>query len=158
MYFNFETCLFQGIAHFNGNRKILKNTFNKMQSLDIGPQWRHHTLCRVSHYRPQRSWVKVIFSQACVKNSVHRGGLRRTPPDQADHHPPRTKENPPTRQTTPPGTKDTAAYSQWAASMHPTGMHSCFLVLFMPQFFYKVAHCVGHVTKHFQSLDISALM
>ena len=25
-------------------------------------------------YRPQRSWAKVIFSQACVKNSVHRGG------------------------------------------------------------------------------------
>ena len=25
-------------------------------------------------YRPQRSWAKVIFSEACVKNSVHRGG------------------------------------------------------------------------------------
>ena len=25
-------------------------------------------------YRPQRSCGKVIFSQACVKNSVHRGG------------------------------------------------------------------------------------
>ena len=25
-------------------------------------------------YRPQRSWAKVIFSQAGVKNSVHRGG------------------------------------------------------------------------------------
>ena len=25
-------------------------------------------------YRPQRSWGKVIFSEACVKNSVHRGG------------------------------------------------------------------------------------
>ena len=24
-------------------------------------------------YRPQRSWGKVIFSEACVKNSVHRG-------------------------------------------------------------------------------------
>ena len=24
-------------------------------------------------YRPQRSWAKVIFSEACVKNSVHRG-------------------------------------------------------------------------------------
>ena len=23
------------------------------------------------YYRPQRSWAKVIFSQACVKNSVH---------------------------------------------------------------------------------------
>ena len=26
-----------------------------------------------NNYRPQRSWAKVIFSQACVKNSVHRG-------------------------------------------------------------------------------------
>ena len=25
------------------------------------------------NYRPQRSYGKVIFSQACVKNSVHRG-------------------------------------------------------------------------------------
>ena len=24
-------------------------------------------------YRPQRCWGKVIFSEACVKNSVHRG-------------------------------------------------------------------------------------
>ena len=33
------------------------------------------------NYRPQRSWGKVIFSEACVKNSVHRracmaGGVR----------------------------------------------------------------------------------
>ena len=27
-----------------------------------------------SYYHPQRSWDKVIFSEACVKNSVHRGG------------------------------------------------------------------------------------
>ena len=26
------------------------------------------------YYRPQRSWGKVIFSEACVNNSVHRGG------------------------------------------------------------------------------------
>ena len=26
-----------------------------------------------SFYRPQRSWGQVIFSEACVKNSVHRG-------------------------------------------------------------------------------------
>ena len=26
------------------------------------------------YYRPQRSWGKVIFSEACVKNSVHGGG------------------------------------------------------------------------------------
>ena len=27
------------------------------------------------YYRPQRSWGKVIFSEACVNNSVHRGGM-----------------------------------------------------------------------------------
>ena len=27
------------------------------------------------YYRPQRSWGKVIFSEACVKNSVHGGGM-----------------------------------------------------------------------------------
>ena len=26
------------------------------------------------YYRPQRSWGKIIFSEACVKNSVHGGG------------------------------------------------------------------------------------
>ena len=34
-------------------------------------------------YRPQRSWGKVIFSEACVKNSVHRGEASgQTPPEQ----------------------------------------------------------------------------
>ena len=28
------------------------------------------------YYRPQRSWGKVIFSEACFNNSVHRGGMR----------------------------------------------------------------------------------
>ena len=28
---------------------------------------------KISFYRPQRSWGKVIFSEACVENSVHRG-------------------------------------------------------------------------------------
>ena len=32
------------------------------------------------HYRPQWSWGKVIFSEACVKNSVHRGVLSRPTP------------------------------------------------------------------------------
>ena len=27
------------------------------------------------YYRPQRSWGKLIFSEACVNNSVHRGGV-----------------------------------------------------------------------------------
>ena len=37
--------------------------------------YRSHCTCfKVNcYYRQQRSWAKVIFSQACVKNSVHRG-------------------------------------------------------------------------------------
>ena len=38
------------------------------------------------YYRPQRSWGKVIFPEACVKNSVHRGGgvSRPTPKGEVD--------------------------------------------------------------------------
>ena len=62
------------------------------------------------YYRPQRSWAKVIFSQACVKNSVHGGGVsasvhagiphgsRHTPPDQTPSPPDQT----PPREQTPP--------------------------------------------------------
>ena len=32
-----------------------------------------HELAIKIYYRPQRSWSKVIFSEVCVKNSVHRG-------------------------------------------------------------------------------------
>ena len=31
-------------------------------------------LCISNYYHPLRSWGKVIFSEACVKNSVHDGG------------------------------------------------------------------------------------
>ena len=36
----------------------------------------NHSFQRMTHiYRPQ-PWGKVIFSEACVKNSVHSGGMR----------------------------------------------------------------------------------
>ena len=100
------------------------------------------------YYRPQRSCGQgYVFTRVC--DSVNRGGggspenppprdqgepppdQGEPPPDQADHPPqpgrppPGTKENPPlcTRQTPFPGR--TAAYGQWAAGTHPTGMHSC---------------------------------
>ena len=38
---------------------------------------RRHNLINLICYSPQRSWDKVIFSEACVKNSVHGG--RRSP-------------------------------------------------------------------------------
>ena len=50
--------------------------------------------------------AKVIFSQVCVKNSVHRGGTA-PPPDQAGTprtrqvHPPDQAGTPPTRQVPP---------------------------------------------------------
>ena len=101
--------------------------------------------------------AKVMFLHVSVILYTG-GGLRRTPPDQADPpgprrtplgprrtprdqgEPPQNKENPPgTKKNPPPGTKEnppgpgrpppgkrTAAYGQWAAGTHPTGMHSCF--------------------------------
>ena len=58
---------------------------------------------------------------------------RETPRDQADHIPPGPGRHPPARETlldqadTPPPGKQTAAYGQWAAGTHSTGMHSCCL-------------------------------
>ena len=144
------------------------------QNYTLKPAW--------YHYRPQRSWANVIFSEACVKNSVHRGrggclpqcmlgytplgagppsgwdtpqeqtlppGSRhpwkQTPPaipgadspareqtplwsrHPCKQTPPRSGyplEQTPCRSRHPPG-KQTAAYGQRAASMHPAGMHSC---------------------------------
>ena len=52
-------------------------------------------------YWPQRSWAKVIFSQACVKNSVHTGGEGVCLSACWDT-PPRKQPPPQTRQTHPP--------------------------------------------------------
>ena len=53
-------------------------------------------------YRPQRSWAKVIFSQACVKNSVHRGGVSREPPGTRQTPPPQDQGEPPLGPGRPP--------------------------------------------------------
>ena len=63
------------------------------------PSFRKELCC----YR--QSWGKEIFSEACVKNSVHRGGLpacwdtpqEQTPPLEADTPTPRKKTPPPHR-------------------------------------------------------------
>ena len=64
----------------------------------------------------KRSWGKVLFTQACVKNSVHRGGVypsmpwgRQTP-----------RQTPLLGQTLP--LKTATAVD----GVHPTGMHSCY--------------------------------
>ena len=88
-----------------------------------------------------------VFTRVC--DSIHRGvclsACWDTTPPEADtslgsrpprkqtpslesRHPQKTdtpgKQTPPGRQTTLPR-KQTPAYGQWAASTHPTGMHSC---------------------------------
>ena len=84
-----------------------------------------HFLCFLSNltthssfYYPQRSWGKVIFSEACVKNSVHRGGSLllhagihppgtrgRHPPRSIGRHPPEQTHSPRTRGRHPPGSR-----------------------------------------------------
>ena len=66
----------------NKNKRVTLNT-SKINTLYF------------DHYRPQRSWGKVIFSVVCVKNSVYRQGSTwaGTPPEQV----------PPLRQVQSPG-------------------------------------------------------
>ena len=84
----------------------------------------------LSCYRPQRSWGKVIFSQASVILFTGGGGSASVhvgippPPDQAGT-PPRG----PGRH--PPGAEHTGRYGQRAGGMHPTGMQSCFIDYFI---------------------------
>ena len=89
--------------------------------------------------------AKVMFLHVCV--ILFTGGVSGEPPprDQADppgrERTPGTKEKPPPQdqgepprdqadptpwqgEPPPPG-RETAAYGQWAAGTHPTGMHSC---------------------------------
>ena len=113
------------------NEAFLKSRVKEVRSYII-------RYARCHCYRPQRSWAKVIFSQACVKNSVHRGGGRVSASVHAGIHPPPGQTHPPgsrpprsgpprsrhPRSRHPPG-KQIAAYGQRAAGTHPTGMHSC---------------------------------
>ena len=100
-------------------------------------------------------WGKVIFSVACVKNSVHGGCLpqcmlgyhprEQTPPRSRppwSRHPPgadtpweqtppgantpHQEQTPPTRSKHPPRAVHAGRYGQQAGGMHPTGMQSCF--------------------------------
>ena len=85
------------------------------------------TYCNaVSYYRPQRSCRKVMYSQVCVKNSVHGGGWGCLPQCMLGYiHSPISGQTPPLGRHPlgrhPPGQTATAA-----DGMHPTGMHSCY--------------------------------
>ena len=106
----------------------------------------------MSNYRPQRRCGKVILSQACVKNSVHRGGgsVWQTPPGQT----PPLEQTPPSQcmlgYTPHPvhaGTHDLCSVhagihpppATAADGTHPTGMHSCLFCIFL--FVEKHARC-----------------
>ena len=89
-------------------------------------------MCKMSSslkpcYRPQRSWGKVMFSQACVilfTGGVCLSACWDTTPPGADPH----------QEQTPPGSRHTPTaehagrYGQCAGSTHPTGMQSCLVV------------------------------
>ena len=90
------------------------------------------------------SWGKVIFSVACVKNSVHRGSTWAGTPPRQVHPPwpstpplgrytPLGQVHPPGRYTpragTPPRAVHAGRYGQQAGGTHPTGMHSCLMML-----------------------------
>ena len=76
------------------------------------------------YYRPQRSWAKVIFSQACFKNSVHTGGGRVSASVHAEIHPPRSRHplgaDTPLEQTHPPGSRPPRSRHS-PGSTHPPG-------------------------------------
>ena len=89
-------------------------------------------------YRPQRSWGKVIFSQACV--ILFTGGCMLGCPPGADtppgvdtppgsRHPSWSRHPPgadtPPREQTPPSTEHAGRYGQHTGGMHPTGMQTC---------------------------------
>ena len=102
---------------------------------------------KVHFYRPQRSCGQVIFSQACVRNSVHRAGgvclsvcwdthlPGRCPPG---WHPPGQTPSCPVHAgihplpsecwDTPPTCPVLARIDRGTAAdgTHPTGMHSCY--------------------------------
>ena len=86
-------------------------------------------------YRPQRSWGKVIFSQACVKNSVHRGLSGQTHPLGAKTPLPPGADTPlgsrlpweqtPPGQTPSPRAVHAGRYGQQADGTYPIGIHTC---------------------------------
>ena len=75
-------------------------------------------------------WGKVIFSVACVKNSVDRRGLPQCMlgyPPGADTHP--WEQTPPPRPGRHPCTVHAGRNGQQAGGMHPSGMQSCGLAM-----------------------------
>ena len=84
-----------------------------------------------------------MFSQACVKNSVHKGGGVHPPADRQSTPPPgRHPQAEPSPLTDTPwahtplskhphGQTPLHQMATAVDSMHPTGMHSCFTILLL---------------------------
>ena len=90
-------------------------------------------------------WGKVIFSVACVKNSVHRGEyLGRYTPQSGTPMQVHPQQVHFLGRYTSPGAVHAGKYRQQAGGTHPTGMHSSF-------FFYKKM-----LSKHFVKTSISS--
>ena len=81
-----------------------------------------NNFCYLLAYLPPTNevWGKVIFSVACIKNSVHRGVSASV--HTGIPHPP--EQTPPPDQA-PPSAVHAGRYGQQAGGMHPTGMQSC---------------------------------
>ena len=125
----------------------------------------------INCYRPQRSWAKVIFSQACVKNSVHGGGSAsvhagiqppgadppgsrhpqeqtpqsRHPPEQT---PPQSRHHPPGADTPNPPGADTPPRSRLQHTVNERPVRillECILV---------VTRCSDILLPHFRPVDL----
>ena len=106
-----------------------------------------------TYYRPQRSCGQGnVFTGVCLSTGDGEGVCLSAcwdaipppppdgdPPDGApprmerppDGEPPPRMENPPGWRTPPPPGKQTPAYGLRAAGTHPTGMHSCIVLIFL---------------------------
>ena len=82
-------------------------------------------------------WSKVIFSVACVKNSVHRGRSALVhagicPPPKQGRTPPPARRHSPGKETPcqfrSPCAVHARRYGQQTSGMHPTLMQSCFKI------------------------------
>ena len=131
------------IYHFKWNGLILQNM--KENKKYCGKDC-HFT--RISFYRPQRSWGKVMFLQVCVilftggiLDQIHPPRTRYTPWDQVHPPGPGTPPRPgttlpgpgtppqdqvhPPGPGTPPSAEHAGRYGQRVGGTHPTGMQSC---------------------------------
>ena len=137
--------------------------FNFHRYIDLDNKWMQML---VSLPPANEVWGKVIFSEACVENSVHKGGGGALPqcmlgyppgsrhPPGGRHPPPPGADSPrsrhPQEQNHPgaephPGAEHAGRYGQGAGGTHPTRIQSCLLFLCR-------AHAQGDATNRMSEL------